>query len=116
MSCDLRAFEIALRLGQVRARLIQVRRRLLQLRVEQRRIEPRDDLTLLDDRVEVGAEPRDVARHLAADLHGRHRLQRPGRADRVDDVAARDRRRVDLNLGAAAADVNAPRRRPRWPR
>ena len=31
--------------------------RLLQLRVEQRRFEPCDDLALLDDRVEVGAEP-----------------------------------------------------------
>jgi hypothetical protein len=29
----------------------------LQLRIEQRRIEPRDDLALLDDAVEVGAEP-----------------------------------------------------------
>ena len=72
---------------------------------KQRRIEPRDDLTLLDDRVEVGAEPLDVARHLAADLHRRDRLQRAGRADRVDDVAARDRRGVDLDLRSAAPDV-----------
>src|SRR5207237_4308001 len=78
---------------------------LLELRLEERRIEPRDNRSLLHDRVEIGAEPGDVPRHLAADLHRRHRLERAGRADRVDDVAARDRRGHDLDVGAAALHV-----------
>ncbi len=97
--------EIALRLGQVRLRLREVGLRLLQLRLEERRIELGDHLVLLDDRVEVGAEPGDVARHLAADLHRRHRLQRAGGADGVNDVAAADRRGLDLNVLLVAADV-----------
>jgi hypothetical protein len=84
-------------------------RSLLQLRVEQRRVEPRDHLALSDDAVEIGAEPLNVARHLAADLDRGDRLQRPGRAHRVDDLAAADRRRVDLDLGAVAPGVQNPR-------
>src|SRR5205823_8974020 len=68
-------------------------------------IEPRDHLALTDDGIEVGAEPGDVARHLAADLHGRHRLQCPRGADGVDDVAAYDRRGIHCHLGAFVLDV-----------
>ena len=109
---DFGALEVALCLGQVGARLRQVGARLLQLRVEHRRLEPRDDLALLDDRVEVGAEPADVARHLAADHDGRDGLERPGRSHRIDDIAARRRCGVHLQLGAAAAHVVRPDTRP----
>ena len=54
-----------------------VRLLLLDLRLRERRIEPRDDLALLDDRVEVGVELLDRPGHLRADLYGRHRLERP---------------------------------------
>src|SRR4029450_10297494 len=91
---------------EVGARLIQVGARLLQLGVEERRVELRDDLTLLYDRIEVGAEPLDVARHLTADLDRRDGLQRSGGTDGVDDVAASDRRGLHLNFGAAAAYVD----------
>ena len=57
-----RAIQLAARLGQVGAGLHEVGLHLIELRVEQRRVEPRDDLALLDDAVEVGAEPLDVAR------------------------------------------------------
>ena len=100
-----RAIELAPRFGQVGACLDEVRLHLLELRIEQRRIEPRDDLALLDDAVEVGAEPLDVAGHLAADLNGCHRLQGSGRADGVDDVAAIDGRGRDLDLGAVTLGI-----------
>ena len=82
--------EVALGLGEVRVRLRQVGPRLLGLGFEQRRVEAREHLTLLHERVEVGAEERDVPGYLAADLHGGHRLERAGRSDGFDDVAARD--------------------------
>ncbi len=85
--------------------LRQVGARLQQLRVEQRGIETGDHLALLHDRIEVGAQLRDVARHLTADLDGGDRLQRPGRADRVDDVAARDGGGVHRDLGGLLAQV-----------
>ena len=67
----------------------QVRLRRLDLRLENRGVEPGDDLPLLHDRVEVGVELLDDARHLGADRDGGDRLQRAGGADPVDDVAAR---------------------------
>ena len=93
--------EIALRLAQVGLRLRQVGARLLDLGLEQRRVEPGEDLALPDERVEVGVQLRDVARHLGADLDRRDRLQRAGRADRVDDVAAGDRGGGHRDFGAA---------------
>src|SRR5262249_61923287 len=102
----LRRLDVTWGFGQVRALLIKVSARLMQLGLEERSVEPRDDLTLLDDRIEVGAEPLDVARHLTADLDRRHGLQRSGGADRVDDVAASDRRGLHLNFGAAATHVD----------
>ena len=96
--------------------LTQIGARLLHLRLEERRIEPRDHLALVDDRVEVGAEPRDVARHLAADLHRRDRLQRAGGADRVDDLAAGHRRRCSPSPRRRCAGCSKRRRRRRWPR
>ena len=100
--------QIALRLGQIRLCLRQIGAGLLQLRLEERRIEPRDHLSFAHDRIEVGAEPGDVARHLASHLHGRHRLERAGRADRIDDVTAADRRGLHLDVGCAAPDVVRP--------
>ena len=59
-----RARVLLLRVGERNLASIEVRLRfhevgscLLDLRVEQRRIELCDDLTLLDDRIEIGAEP-----------------------------------------------------------
>ena len=52
-----------------------------------------------DDRVEVGVQLLDDARHLRADLDGLDRFQRAGGADRVDDVASRDRHGGDRRLG-----------------
>ena len=75
--------QIALRLREVRARLVQIGVCLLKLRLEQRRVEPRDDLALLDNRVEVRPEPLNIAGYLTADLNGRHRLQRTGGANCV---------------------------------
>ncbi len=92
------ALELAQRPRQVGARLNQVGLHLLELRVEQRRVQTRDHLALLDDGVEVGAKPRDVPRHLAADLNGRDGLKRAAGADGIDNVAAAQRRRVDLNF------------------
>ena len=46
--------------------------------------------------------------HLAADLDRRDRLQRAGGADRVDDVAAGERRGVDLDLGLLRWEYQAP--------
>ena len=59
---------------------------LLDLGLDQRRVEPRDDLSLVDDRVEVGVELLDRAGHLGADIHGLHGLERAGRRNGVDDV------------------------------
>ena len=56
-------------------------------------------------KIEVGAQLRNVARDLAADLNGGHRLQGAGRSDRVDDIASRDRRRVHRRLRPALAHV-----------
>ena len=74
----------------------EVRAGLLDLRLEQRRVQPRDHLALADDGIEIGEQLLDRARHLGTDLHGRHRLEGAGRADRVHDVAAREGRRGHL--------------------
>jgi len=91
---DVHLLEIALSPGQIRAHLIQVRASLLDLGLEERRIERREHLPFVHDRVEIGAEPRDVAGGLAAHLDRRHRLDRPCGRNRVDDVAAGDLRRL----------------------
>src|SRR5205085_3008835 len=56
-------------------RLLKIRARLLDLRLRDRRVELRDDLPLLDLRVEVGVQSRDRARSLTTDLHGRDGLK-----------------------------------------
>jgi hypothetical protein len=102
---DAVALHLGLRSADVGLRLQQVGLRLIDLRRQERRVQPGDHLTLLHDRVEVGAEPADVARYLAAHLNGRHRLERSSRSDGVDDFPPRDRRGIDLNLTAVAAHV-----------
>src|SRR5947208_2953124 len=79
---DVLIFGVGLRPRQVRAGL-------LDLRLEQRRFQPCDDLALVHDRIEVGAQVLDGPRHLAADLHRRDGLEGPRGAHRIDDVAAR---------------------------
>ena len=68
-------------------------------------VEPRDELALLDRRVEVGEELLDLAAHLRADLHLRDRrdgarggdggLQRPALQRRRAEASARVRRSPD---------------------
>ena len=86
-------------------RLCEIRARLFDRGLEERRVEAGDHLAFVDDGVEVGAEPRDVAGYLAADLHRRHGLQRARCADGVDDLAARDRRGVHRDVGVLVLDV-----------
>ena len=80
---DLHPFVVCLRADQVRLRLFD-------RRAEERLIQPREDLSLADDRIEVGVKRLDAARDLAADLDGRHRLERSCRRNPVDDRAAGD--------------------------
>ena len=117
----LRPFELLLRVGEGHSQAIEIRvgpddvgALLLDVRLEQRRVEPRDHLPLLHDRVEVGVEILNDAADLRAHLDGRHGLERAGRGHDVDDVAAGDWRRAHLGLrGCAAhvvrADANADR-------
>ena len=109
---DLGPLEVALRFGEVRLRLHQAGTRRLKLRIEERGVELRDHLSFVHDRVEVGAQIRDVARDLTTDLHRRDGLQRAGRADRIDDLPTRHRRRVHGDVAAAAAYVIRPGTHP----
>ena len=74
----------------------QVCARLLDLRLKEGRIEARQHLALAHERIEVGVELLDGARHLRADLNGRDGLELTGGADRFGDVAARDARGVTV--------------------
>ena len=65
------------------------------MRLKQGRIQPRKHLTLAHERIEVGVELLDGARHLRADLHGCDGLKLAGGADRFGDVAARHARGVN---------------------
>ena len=87
-SADAKPLEVGLGANQVRASL-------LDLRLEEGRIEARQHLPLAHQRVEIGVQLLDGARHLRADLNRRDGLQRAGRADRFREVAARDARRSD---------------------
>src|SRR5690606_25830620 len=60
------------------------------LLAQQRRIDPRDELALLDAVVEVDVDLRDLAGDLRAHLDGLGRLERAGARDHGLDVAARD--------------------------
>ena len=80
---DARALDVGLQPGHGRFGLID-------LRLQQRRIEPRDDLALPDLRVEVGIQRLNRAGHLGAHLHGRDGLERARGFDGFHHVAARD--------------------------
>ena len=82
--------------------------RLVHAGLEQRRLQPRDHLVLLDRRVEVGAQPVDGAGDLRAHLDGDHGLQEAGGAHEVDDVPA-----VDGDGGVAGVLPAAAQRRRR---
>src|SRR6185312_2855408 len=61
-----------------------------------------DDLVRLHRRVPIRVELLDDPRNLAAHRHVRHRLQRPRRSHRLDDIAARDVLRLELRLRITA--------------
>ena len=63
---------------------------LVDLGLEDVRVDARDDLPLLHLRVEVGMELPDVPRHLRADLHRDHGVERAGGRDGGDEGAAGD--------------------------
>ena len=98
VSCDLRRLEVALRLGEIRLRLL-AGSRCACCSCASNRDGSSFAITcpFLTIELKSAPEPRDVPRHLAADLHRRDGLERAGRADRVDDVAAGDGRRVHLD-------------------
>ena len=78
----------------------------------------RDDWPLPDLRVEVGAERLDGARHLRADLDGRHGLERTGGLNGCDDVALADlgsvqRRRHGRDIAAVVINACGDRRNDR---
>jgi len=79
--------------------------RRLDLRLEDRRLQSRDHLTLLHDRVEVGVHLVHDSRHLSADLDGDDGLQRTGRANLIDHVPAGQLQRRHLRFTAAPTDV-----------
>ena len=99
------------RLLELCLRLFEVRARLPDLRLRDGRVELRNDLPLLDLRVEVGVERGDRSRRLAADLHGRDGLQRAGRRDCVAQVAPLDLR--SHVLGCARVIAPEPESRER---
>ncbi len=107
---DPRAIQLAVGPGEVGPGLAQVGLHLPQLRVEQRWIEPRHDLTLLDDGIEIRAEPLDVAGDLAAHLHGGDGLQGARRADAIDDVSARHRHGRNRNFSGLSPQIPRPGR------
>ncbi len=82
---------------------------LFDLRLEQRRIEPCDDLTFADDRIEVGVQFLDRSGNLRANLNGCDGLNGPRRSDGIDDVTLRDGRRGDggFRSGLSIAVVGA---------
>ena len=63
---------------------------LIDLGLEDVRVDASDDLPLLHLRVEVGVELPDVPRHLRADLHRDHGVERAGSRDGGDEGAAGD--------------------------
>jgi hypothetical protein len=83
----------------------EVRPVLLHLRLEQRTVEARQYLAALDDRIEVGSERFDGARHLRPHLNAGDCLKSAGRADGVDDGAASHWRRDEGRRGLDLARV-----------
>ncbi len=78
---------------------------LFDLRVQDRRVEPRDDLALLHEVVEVGVEVLDDAADLRAHLHGRDGFERARCLDGLDHVAAGNLRRPHLGFLGVLAHV-----------
>jgi hypothetical protein len=74
-------------------------------RFERRGVEPRDDLPALDDRVEIGSQARDRARHLGPDLDRRDSLKQAGGADDLGDVSSVDDSRLEASSRAARAEA-----------
>ena len=87
--------------------------RLIDLGREDVRVDPRDDLVLLHDRVEVDQEVFDLAGNLAPDLHRDDRVEIAGGRDRGGEGTALDADRPEFGDAAAALGVEvAPHRTP----
>ena len=76
----------------LRLHLLEARRRIGHALLGDGRVDPGEELPLLDVVVEVDEELGDLSRDLGADADGREGLERPGRGDDRLQVSALDRR------------------------
>jgi hypothetical protein len=96
------------RLLEIAEGRVPVRARLLDCGFVEPRIEPRDHLTTLDARSEVGEELGDPAGHLAADLNRDQRGQRAGRRDAPHEIAALDPPLLEVVAGRPRPERSEP--------
>ena len=83
--------------------------------VAERRIELREELPLGDDGIEIGVEARNRPGHLAADVDGADRLERPGGAHGLHDGAGGHRRGAHRDLRPAPPRPAETPERADWP-
>ena len=96
------ALDLRVLVQDVRPGGVQIRLRLVDPGLEDVRVDPGDDLVLLDDRVEVDHEVLDHPGDLAPDLDDDHGVQVAGRRDRSGEGTSLDTRHPVL-WGIAAA-------------
>ena len=106
---QLREHELRLLVGELRLLVEQLRAIAVDLRLVDRRIDLGEQLSLLDDGADVHEQRLHLPGHLRADVDEVLGLERPGRGDRVFEVAALSDRRDQRGTIGVRAEPRLPR-------